>query len=282
VVAGEYRLKTWLLMPLDPATVRTPDGVVFPKQLPDNRPLPRIPPAVALTGDVPVTIIQGAGNVDEVEVLLRPAARFIGQVQFEPELPPALREHLPKVPVTVRPLDRSLPPIPVSGLERDGRFETVGLPPGRYEVRILTSLVKDIGQWYRTSIQVAGREARAIHLGNQDQHVLFTMSNQFTDVSISVTDQAGQPVPRAVIVVFRQDEGLWEDLPAFRLYADDAGRYHGTELSRGDFFLAAVTAAPVGWNSAESLRGLVARATPVRIAPGLRLAIVLRTAPETR
>jgi hypothetical protein len=179
--------------------------------------------------------------------------------------------------VTFWSVDRPLQQVPVSGVLVDGRFSSVGLPPGRYDMSFGIQAVPELAGWYVSSVQTRGREVRLIDVAESGVDVAVTLTNRPSDVAIEVQDDAGRPVPAANVIFLVHDGSPAPSLAA-RVVADATGRYAAQRFQRGDYLVAALRTLPPGWPAAGLLSSLAGSATPIHVAPGEKAAIVVRVA----
>jgi hypothetical protein len=278
VPPGNYRLAAWRFPDTSSDTViATGSGLPSPVRWRRGEPLPPLPQAPTLAADAAIVVPPGSAERLTMDLAMRAAGRIAGRVEFDSAAPPAMRDRLPAVPVTFWAVDRPLQQVPVSGVEVDGRFTSVGLPTGRYEMSVGIQALPEFAGWYVSSVQAGGREVRTIEVAERDVDVAVMVTNRPSDVSVQVQDEAGRPVPGATVIFLVQDGSPVPTLAA-RVVADDNGRYTAQRFRRGDYLVAALRTLPTGWPAARLLSDIAALAVPARVAPGEKVAIIVRVA----
>jgi beta-lactamase regulating signal transducer with metallopeptidase domain len=235
--------------------------------------------------DLPLALTR---SVTDLAVPLQPGSRIRGRVVFDGRsvLPAAdvlntILMHV--IHAEARELSLSALGIPTGAVDAQGRFETVGLPPGKY---VLDPNARIDNAWHAvTSVRVDGREvlAAGLDVGTADlTDVVVTFSGRTWDVSGAVRDRDGRPVPGARVIVFprnpadRHLPGAPVPRRAIHVAADRAGVFHATGAFAGEHLAVAVAAPPDFWMAPEYLETLVPRATPVRLELGQKRSIDLR------
>jgi protocatechuate 3,4-dioxygenase beta subunit len=237
----------------------------------DGPPLAPIPKAPALWADTPVTVENK--NVEGLSVALAPGAQIRGRVLFEgaAEKPDAATLASTMV-LTMSADGRELGMLPASGVGTDGSFESVGLPPGAYEVMVFLNS----STWSIASVTVAGQDVTGtpLTLGSDDLNgVVLTFTDRPSQLSGVVTDDAGKPFPDATIYVFAADRRKWANTApiggvAREVRPSRSGAYKASLLP-GEYFVVAVGAtAQEGWRTIEMLDTLAKAAKTIKIAAG--------------
>ena len=173
--------------------------------------------------------------------------------------------------------------IPTGGVDPEGRFETIGLPPGKYVLDPYARVDKT--RYAMTSIQVDGRESydTALDLGTTDlTGVVVTLSSRTWEISGAVRDQDGRAVPNARVILFPENRARWltagYDSPrrVMRIAADPTGVFRASGALADSYLMAAVTSPPEFWMAPEYLETLVPFATPVRLELDQQRSVELR------
>jgi hypothetical protein len=175
---------------------------------------------------------------------------------------------------------RQLGDVPFGGVEPDGGFQTVGLPPGRYVLTPRPPLrpPTELTGWYVRSVRVGGRETigEAIELGASDlADVELVLTKRPMELSGSVRTVDGRPAAWARVFLFPRDRALWGHYLAFpaprrirQLVTDRFGEFRGAWVPPGEYQLVAVATVPEFWMAPEFLETLVGSAVPVTFRPG--------------
>ncbi len=157
-------------------------------------------------------------------------------------------------------------------------FSIADVLPGRYLLRV--SEIYPSSLWMLRSITMGGQNMldRPVEItaGADLGNVVVTFTDQVTEISGTVTDTAGKPVPLEAVVVFPADSTHWRQpsLLTFVGSTDTSGRYRITGVPPGDYRVAATEK---GERSAlpSLLPKLLPTAVAVAIAPGDRRVVNL-------
>ncbi len=235
--------------------------------------------------DVPLSLEK---SVTDLVVPLQAGSRIRGRVVFEGRstLPPA--EVLNTVLMHVyhagaRELSPSVLGIPTGAVDAQGRFETVGLPPGQYVLDPYARV--DNTPYAVTSVRANGREVLAdgLEVGTTDlTDVVVTFSDRTWEIAGAVRNQDGRTVPGARVIVFprnpadRHLAGFDTQRRALHVVADRSGVFQASGPFAGEHLAVAVATPPEFWMAPEYLETLVPRATPVRLELGQKQSADLR------
>ncbi len=287
VPVGEYRMLAFCFPPPESGTGFMTAGSSFNGFGfgPVGRTL-RAPASPTWVLDRPMTVDRPLENL---EIPLQQGARIQGQVVFEGDGPVPSSDALGRTPLLVRPAHmRNLGRMPIGGLDSDRRFQTVGLPPGRYAISLFGNprSSPDFLGWHVVSVRVGGRDitGKPIDLGTTDvTGVELVLSNRQMQLTGIVRRTDGRPAPWARVLLFPRDPALWGDYVAFpaprrirQIVTDRFGSFEGAWVPPGDYLLAAAAAVPEFWMAPEYLRTLVPIATPVRVELGGKQSVDLR------
>ncbi len=219
----------------------------------------------------PITITDRAEL--NLTVALREGVRMTGRVQFAGASASPPFERLSVFAAAVDSLGGARTNAP-SGVGADGAFRTVGLPPGRYLLRLSGT----VSPWRLKSVTADGRDVTEVPLeidatGVDD--VLITLTDRpLGSMGGTVRTSRGDPDPGAVVLVFPTDRRLWSNLgsTALRFKAggvSPAGTYSISGLPEGDYF---VLAGPedllAEWLQTSVLESLAARAARLQVGEG--------------
>ncbi len=294
---GPYRISTFQFAPSD-EPLFTIGGDFFRTVLSTGvagrvnvTPLPAAPTWVA---DGVVTIEDGRDTT--VTLPVHPGARVRGRVVFDGATTISA-EKLRTIAVAVRPADggmwtsfNAIPDsLPVGPMESDGRFTSIGLPPGLYLVGVnaMTFSNDALRGWTAASLLAGGREmlGDAIRLDNTDiNDVVLTLSDKTTQIVGVVQDAQGRPAPDARVIVFPKNAAArnqyFVELSTQRVKqtVPDRSALFTIAVVPGDYFVAAVTKVPQDWMTPEFLQTLVPRAVSATATLGgtARVSVVAR------
>jgi hypothetical protein len=277
--AGDYQLLTWHL-PLSPDGVRITSNLQTEGRsgrAPEGSPLPLLPDAPTLVASM---AISAEKPVADLIVPLAPGARFSGRVVFDGLVGPPPASLLAAAPVRVTEAHGRTLSVPVSGIREDGRFETVGLPPGRYILEVASSFAG--AGWSAffprpmamASLRAGGEEriGLGLEIGTADvTDIVMTLTSRRWHLSGLLRGPDGRAAVAAHVVVFPRDRARWADVgfdaPHLLHLAttDRSGRFQLEGAIGGDYLAAAMTAPAEFWMAPEYLETFVPFATPVRL-----------------
>jgi hypothetical protein len=244
VPAGRYHLQAWRLP--DTSTVES------------------------LVADLPIEV---KGPVADLAVKMRPGSSITGRLLFDGDGPLPTAQQIAQV--TVSPgavLGRNLARIPERRVASDGRFATIGLPPGKYVLAVNTNALPG---WHQEQLTSGGRilVGKAIDLGSSDLDVTVTLTNRLTRITGVVRDTAGRTRPDARVIVFSRDPekrgyGL-ANAPTCvaRTAPTSDGTFGVSVMPSCDPLVVAVAGLPRLWMAPSYLESLVPLATPANVVP---------------
>ena len=243
---------------------------------------PPVPADATLSARLPIAVADQ--DLVDVNVVLQEAPRMSGRLEFDgvadrpdPTLVSNLR-------VILEPADGSAAP---PGLESesghpdaDGGFRTLGVPPGRYVVRVAGL---PLPGWTFRGAEYEGRDLAdtAVDMTRDVSGVVLS----FTDRPASIEGhvQTGmQPDAEAVVAAYPVDEAAWlgAGAAARRIkvaHASRDGSFTLPNVPAGDYYIVAVKDEPASWQDPSLLRALEPAARQVRVIEGERTAVTLRT-----
>jgi uncharacterized protein (DUF2141 family) len=235
--------------------------------------LPPVPKEPTLWASMPVSVAEG--EVTGLSVVLRPGLKIAGRVEFDgaAERPPA--DQLSRILVVIEPVDGQLDrtTTPPGRVESSGEFNTYGVPPGKYFVRVA---VPPSG-WTMKGALLGDRDLSdsPVQLVSSDiSDVVITFTDRPSSLSgqVQVSEQAGRE--GAEVIVFPADSKAWSDSGSnprrFRRVAVTAtGSYTITPLPSGAYYVAAIReSAATDWTDPKFLEDLAASAAHVQIDDG--------------
>jgi hypothetical protein len=246
-----------------------------------HQPLEKLADSPTFWADVTVAI---EPSMDDLQVPLQQGTRIRGHVTFDASGPPPAPELLPTAAVVAAPaFGLPFPLLPLSRIETDGSFASVGLPDGPYAVTAFL-LGSALSGWMTTSVKVAGVErfGAPLNLGREElSDVMVTVSDKRTQISGKVRDARERLRAPVRVVLFPSDPNHWRYVlaspipsPVRQIVVDRNGAFTSA-VTPGDYLLAALTTIPDNWASPMFLHTLVPGATRVAIELGERKQIEL-------
>jgi hypothetical protein len=170
-----------------------------------NAPLPADP---TLWAESAVNV--GATDITDISMLLRNGIKVSGSVDFKGGAEKPASDKIASIILSLDPADgrTSLATGSVRGrVETTGQFTTVGVPPGRYVLRVANAPQG----WALLGAMVGGRDItdEAMELSGGDATgVVITFTDAPTDLRGVVSNAAG-PDSSAAVIVFPTDPSAW-------------------------------------------------------------------------
>jgi hypothetical protein len=187
----------------------------------------------------PLTV---SGQDLELTVVLAPGGTLTGTVAFQPGQSPA--PDITQVRIAAPSTDQtSFGQQPNARVDKEGRFTLAGLPAGSHLIRPGGNNLRG---WALKSVSIRGRDVTdtplALRAGETvaDIEILFT--DKLTEISGTVSDALGNPVPDFTVLAFPTDESLWRPQGRHIMTArpDQTGKYRIRALPPGEYYLATV------------------------------------------
>lgn len=256
------------------------DRVVVTRTMVSASGFPPLPTDPTLWAEMTVTV--GAKDLADIPLSLRPGIRVTGMVQFNGGAERPAADRLNSIGIMLEPAD---PQPGVSGgrgrIETTGVFATMGVPPGRYFVRVNGSYPG----WSLHSVQVGGRDASVVAIDLESSDLSGAMV-VFTDrpSELSGQVQSDGPLDAATVLVFPAESSAWVGYgTASRRFAnaraDKQGNFRVTNLPAGDYLAVAIPDKMANdWQNPKFLESLVADATRVHIGDGDKATASLKVA----
>ena len=201
-------------------------------------------------------------DITDLTLVLKPSLSVTGKVIYE-----ASRLKAPEDMTSVRLAVTSVTDEPASAVATlvqsmlggssatvaaDGTFVAKGLVPGKYRIMaaggVLASLspTDRVDSWTLKSVMAGGRDVADTGVDVKDNvsNVIVTFTDQPSELTGTVFDQAGRVTPEFPIVVFSVDKTYWVGGSRRVTQARPAsdGTFKVTGLPAGEYYVCAVTA----------------------------------------
>lgn len=242
---------------------------------------PRVPQRAAdapdniLWAEMPLAV--GANDVTGVTVALQQGLRISGRFEFDGTRQRPTGPRLEQVPISIEPADSfpdrsAIIPTPPARVDGNGNFTTIGLPPGRYFIRVLGSPEG----WMFKSAMFNGRDAADTPLelqGADATGVVVTFTDRWTGIRGSVAPVGGKTAD-AIVLLFPTDSQSWTNygMNVRRIKSaktSRTGEYSFRSIPPGDYYLIAIADEQAGdWQDAKFLEALARDARHITIADG--------------
>lgn len=233
---------------------------------------------VTLWAEMPLSI--GAKDLDNVAVSMRPGVKMTGSVQFNGSAERPSADAMNMVAVLLEPADPKQGLQTATGrVESNGSFSTVGVPPGRYFVRVKAGLPN----WTLQSVMANGRDASVVPVeieSNDLGGVMLTFTDKPSELAGQVTGE-GQ-IEGTTVIVFPTDQSAWTGygtqsrrLAAVR--ADKQGNFSVKSLPAGDYLAAAIPDKMASdWQNPKFLESISPEASRVHISDNAKASVSLK------
>ena len=273
VPPGQYLIRA-LTTPRPPEEPPPPAGTPAPA--------PLVPVDPVLWTETAVSV--GSTDTTGVAVSLRPGLRVTGRTEFTGSAPRPSAAELRSIVIVMDSADGRTTALPTgyrAQIDSEGRFYTIGLPAGRYLVRI----DRPPRGWTVKAAMVNGRDICdvPIALVNDDvSGLVLTFTDRPATISGAIRDSQGRPDEEAIALIFPAD-GNWIDQGPnprrFRgIRADSSGAFSTAGLPPGEYFAVAINdAIASNWQDPAFLQKLARVATRVVLADGQALTLNLTT-----
>ncbi|HZR24464.1 MAG TPA: carboxypeptidase regulatory-like domain-containing protein [Vicinamibacterales bacterium] len=180
-------------------------------------------------------------DVDGVTVILAAGAHFAGTVTMLPGSTPP--PDITNIRITAPSLDQdSFGPQQNARVDRDGKFTLDGVAAGTHLIRPSGGL----RGWVLKSVTIDGRDVTdtpiTLRSGQSVTNVAVTFTDKLSEITGTVTDSQGNPVPDFTVLAFSTDPSLWraQSRQIMTARPDQTGKYRIRGLPPGDYYLATV------------------------------------------
>lgn len=228
---------------------------------------PQLPTEPVLWAEMPLAV--GGKDIPEVPVSLRAGIKLMGTLQFNgsAERPPT--DRYTAVQVALEPADPRPGITNARGrIETTGQIHTVGVPPGRYFVRVMGGYQN----WSMHSVMVNGRDATVVPIeftGSDVTGAVLTFTDRPSKLVGQVTTDAG--MGGVAVLVFPSESSAWTGYGSAsrrmaNTRADKDGKFEVSNLPAGDYFVVAITDKIANdWQNPKFLEALTGQASRIRI-----------------
>jgi hypothetical protein len=233
---------------------------------------PPLPTEPTLWAEVPVPV--GTTDVTDLNVTLQTGLRVTGQVQFDGGAARPENNQLSSIMVMLEPADVKPGISTVRGrVESSGQFATMGVPPGRYFVRVGGAPQG----WTFRAATLGGRSVTdsPLEIDADVGGVQLEFTDRPTEVSGRVTGEAAA-VEGATVLLFPTDQSSWVGYGSAtrrlrNVRPDKTGAFSIGNVPAGEYYLAAITEkTAVDWQNPDFLASLVSDAARVRVSDGVK------------
>lgn len=186
-------------------------------------------------------------DLDDLTVILTPGGTLTGTVRFDPgqSAPPDLTQVRINAPSTDQ---GAFGPQPNARVDNDGRFTLAGVPAGSHLIRS----AGNVRGWTLKSVSIGSRDVTdtplALRSGENIAGVEVVFSDKQSEISGTITNQQGTPVPDYTVLAFPTDASLWRPQARHIMTArpDQTGKYRVRGLPPGEYYLVTVDPAEQG------------------------------------
>jgi hypothetical protein len=190
-----------------------------------------------------MTVAVGNKDLENLALTLRTGMKMSGIVQFNGSAEKPAPQMLNNLGIILEPADPK-PGVPNANgrVDQTGSFSTVGVPPGRYFVRLRGA----IPGWTFQSAMAGGRDASVVPVeieSNDLNGVMLTFTDRPSELSGQVSGDG--PLEGTTVIVFPADSSAWTGYGSTsrRLVmtrADKQGNFKVDALPAGDYVAVAM------------------------------------------
>jgi carboxypeptidase family protein len=196
-------------------------------------------------GMLPITV--SGGDVNDLTVVLSAGATITGTVTFLPGGSPA--PDITQVRIGAPSTDQGgFGPQANARVGKDGSFTLAGVSAGPHLIRPGGNM----RGWSLKSVTIGGRDVTdtpiEIRAGQTLANVAIVFTDALTEISGTITNTQGAPVPDYTVLAFPTDATLWRPQARQIMTArpDQTGKFRIRGLPPGEYYLATVDPAEQG------------------------------------
>jgi len=272
VPPGQYTLRATRTPPIsfgpgETTTISQGGGVMVMRAVSVSGGQPPLPTDPTLWAEIVLSV--GKEDLTDLSVGLRPGVKVSGMVQFDGGAARPTSEQMQAIGLRLEPAESRAG---VGGgrgrVEATGQFATVGVPPGRYFLRVANAPPG----WTFRAATAEGRDMSdmPVELDGDLSSVIVTFTDRPTELSGTVTVEAGG-AEAATVLVFPADRTQWVGYGSAsrRMQSTRAsknGNYKFSNLPPGDYYAIAIPDKMASdWQNPRFLETVVNDATRLRI-----------------
>jgi len=228
-----------------------------------------------------MTVSVGNRDLSDLTIGLRPGLKVNGMLQFNGTAERPTNDRMPSIGLNLEPADSR--PGMAGGRGRvdpSGTFSTVGVPPGKYFIRVAGAPQG----WTFHSASVNGRDASVVPIdieNNDVSGVMIVFTDKPSEFAGDVSVDTGSPESLSVLV-FPSDPNAWvgygsssRRFSSTRVGKD--GKFRIMNLPAGEYFAVAIPDRLASdWQNPRFLESLAPEATRVRVRDAERVTQILK------
>jgi protocatechuate 3,4-dioxygenase beta subunit len=186
-------------------------------------------------------------DVDDVTVVLSPGGTISGTVTFVPGGSPS--PDITQVRITAPSTDQTaFGPQGNARVDKEGRFTLGGVSAGSHLIRPGGNM----RGWALKSVTINGRDVTdaplTLRSGEGVANVQIVFTDKLTEISGTIADANGAPIPDYTVLAFPTDSSMWRPQARQIMTArpDQTGKYRIRGLPPGEYYLVTVDPAEQG------------------------------------
>jgi len=251
----------------------------------------QLPTDPTLYGNMPLTVREA--DVTGLVLALHTGVRISGRIVFDGASPPPAPDLMKRMSLSITQAaggsfssSYSLTSA-AKRIEADGRFASVGYPPGTYSVSAFAPSTPNSVTWRFRGASIGGRDVTDAGLNVDASDVtdlVLTFVDRSSDVTGTVLDAKGQPDRTATVIVLPADSQAWKEQGSGNgrrvrsSRANSNGVFTIADLPPGSYFIAAVSEESLAnWQDPKTLEAVSRVATTFSLRDGEKLTQSLTT-----